>query len=338
MKILLSSHSFAPNIGGIETVSELLALEFCRAGHEVRVVTQTVPTDSAAWPFQVVRRPSAWELYRQLRWCEVYFQNNISLRTAWPFFFVHRPWIIAHQTWLAGAADRVGIAYRVKSFVVHFARNISISRAVASSLDVPSVVISNPYRDSVFCPMNEGPRDRELLFLGRLVSDKGADLLINALADLREAGVEPMLTVVGSGPEEAALRALVEKHALVEQVSFIGSKQGGDLATILRAHQVLVVPSRWAEPFGLVALEGIACGCVVVGSEGGGLKEAIGPCGLTFRNGSVASLTGALRTVLARPELIAGFRSQAEEHLHGFTPATSARQYLQVFEEALRGS
>ncbi len=52
-----------------------------------------------------------------------------------------------------------------------------------------------------------------------------------------------------------------------------------------------------------MALEGIACGCVVVGSEGGGLKDAIGPCGDTFRNGDAADLARVLGHRLRHPEL-----------------------------------
>ena len=70
--------------------------------------------------------------------------------------------------------------------------------------------------------------------------------------------------------------------SLAENVSFVGPKSGDGLAEILNQHQILVVPSRWAEPFGIVAVEGIACGCVVVGSVAGGLPEAIGGCGVNF--------------------------------------------------------
>ena len=82
MKILLGSHHFFPSTGGIETVSNLLAREFVAQGHEVRVVTQTA--GNGDFPFVIVRRPGIFELFRQVRWCDVFLQNNISLRTAWP--------------------------------------------------------------------------------------------------------------------------------------------------------------------------------------------------------------------------------------------------------------
>jgi hypothetical protein len=57
VKILLSSYVFSPSVGGIETVSALLAPEFVKAGHEVILVTGTGLEDETSWPFQVVRRP-----------------------------------------------------------------------------------------------------------------------------------------------------------------------------------------------------------------------------------------------------------------------------------------
>ena len=70
MKILLGSHHFFPSTGGIETVSNLLAREFVALGHEVRVVTQT--PGNGDFPFTVVRRPGPLELWRQVRWCNVF--------------------------------------------------------------------------------------------------------------------------------------------------------------------------------------------------------------------------------------------------------------------------
>jgi len=80
------------------------------------------------------------------------------------------------------------------------------------------------------------------------------------------------LTIIGSGPEEYSLRKLADDIGITGQVSFLGVKRGEESARLLNQHEILVIPSRWEEPFGIVSLEGIACGCVVIGSEGGGLK------------------------------------------------------------------
>ncbi len=86
MRILLSSHFFHPSVGGIEQVSLVLATEFERAGHPVKVVTATPESDGKKFPFEVVRRPSPSRLLELVRWSNIVFHNNISLRTFWPIW------------------------------------------------------------------------------------------------------------------------------------------------------------------------------------------------------------------------------------------------------------
>jgi glycosyltransferase involved in cell wall biosynthesis len=337
VKILLSSHAFAPAIGGIESVSELLAAEFVRQGHEVRLVTRTPGQEEPERPYPVLRQPGARALLGAVRWCDLFFHNNISLQVLWPLLCVRRPWAVAHQTWIARLDGRLDWRDRLKRFLLRFAAaNISISNAVARSLPVPSVLIPNPYRDDLFYTMPEVERTGDLVFLGRLVSDKGADLLLQALRLLKEGGLTPRLTVIGGGPEAEPLQALARQLDVAAQVDFVGPLGGQELARLLNARRVLAVPSRWAEPFGIVALEGIACGCGVVGSREGGLVDAIGPCGITFPNGDVPALAAALREALTRPDLAAKWAANAPAHLAAHTARAVAAAYLAVFQQTLR--
>jgi len=100
----------------------------------------------------------------------------------------------------------------------------------------------------------------------------------------------------------------------------------------------MAVPSRWAEPFGIVALEGIACGCAVVGTALGGLPEAIGPCGITVPNGDSSAMGQALRSLLDDDGLCADYRSSAIVHLARHSRSEVARSYLRVLESAARFS
>jgi glycosyltransferase involved in cell wall biosynthesis len=111
--------------------------------------------------------------------------------------------------------------------------------------------------------------------------------------------------------------------------------RGHELAEELNAHKVLVAPSLGNEGFGVVALEGMACGCVVIGSEGGGLREAIGPGGLTFPNGDVEALAVCLEKALFDAETIARCRSAAPAHLARHQPGPVAGRYLEVFSKVL---
>jgi len=331
VKILLGSHHFFPSTGGIETVSELLALEFIAAGHEVRVVTQTAGEGS--FPFPVIRRPGLLELQRQVRWCHVFLQSNISLRTLWPLLFVRRPLFIIHHTWIVNAEGATGGVERLKRFVLRYATSFAVSGAIAESLPVPSLRVANPYDDKIFKSSSAESRDRELIFVGRLVSDKGTDVLLEAL---KVSAAQPRLTIVGEGPERANLERQTAASGLAERVKFAGALKGEELATLLRQHEILVVPSRWQEPFGLVALEGIACGCVVIGSAGGGLAEAVGPCGVTVPNGDAPALAKAMDRLLSDPAERDRLRQHAAAHLARFAPRQVAHTYLETMERALR--
>lgn len=330
VKILLGSHHFFPSTGGIETVSELLAREFVAAGHEVRVITGTPGDPHLLYP--VIRDP-AFELLHHVRWCDVFLQNNISLRTLWPLLFVRRPLFIIHQTWISGPNDALAWQHRLKRWALRLATSFSISRAVADRLPVGSQVVGNPYDDRIFKLLPAAPRTRELIFLGRLVSDKGVSLLLDAL---KLVATKPRLTIVGDGPERGSLERRVANLQLEAQVTFAGSQHGESLAALLRQHQLLVVPSLWQEPFGIVALEGVACGCVVVGSAGGGLAEAIGPCGITFPNGDTAALARAISSLLSDPAECERLRQNAAAHLARFTPRGIAAVYLNAMQKALR--
>jgi glycogen(starch) synthase len=337
MKILLSSYVFAPSIGGIETVSALIAPEFIKAGHEVVLITLTRKEDDVPRPYPVIRDPSPARLFQLVRWCDVYFQNNISLVLAWPLLLVRRPWVVAHHTWIRPFGERYSLRARLKTFLLRYSSNATISRAIAERIETPSTIVGNPYSDQVYRARPEIPRAKELVYLGRLVSDKGVDTLIHALLQLRRWGLSPHLTIIGSGSEERALRQLARNLRVEHQVDFVGSKQPEEISRILNGHQILVVPSRMPEPFGIVVLEAIASGCVLVASRAGGLPDAVGKCGITYEIGDLQALTNALLFVLNEPAMRDDILQHAGAHLENFRPSVVARKYLGVFEEALQG-
>jgi len=315
-------------------VSRLLAEQWQRMGHEVTVATTTpspTPDDSC---YRVIRQPGAASVFGLVKWADVVFQNNISLRTAWPLAFIHRPWFVTTAIWLGTADQRGGLAVKMKSLALKRARNVYISRTVAAHVGLPGAIIPNPYDDATFRPFADIPKDLDLVFVGRLVSDKGVDILLQALAQLKHRGVKPNTTIIGTGSEEAGLRDMTRRLDLTEQVVFAGTQRGNDLSRMVARHRIMVVPSRWAEPFGVVALEGIACGCAVIGSIDGGLPEAIGPCGVTFPNGSADSLADAIERLLRDGRQLAAMREAATAHLAKHAPDVIARLYLEAFLKA----
>ncbi|HEX5758308.1 MAG TPA: glycosyltransferase family 4 protein [Thermoanaerobaculia bacterium] len=336
MRVLLYSPAFLPQVGGLEIHVATLAAELAAAGQEVAVVTRTPGTDGED-SYRVVRRPGPRELLRWTRWCDVFFQANVSLRGLWPLLVVRRPWVVSHHSWYRRGDGRIAWRDRLKRVLLRRASaSIAVSRAVAADLATPSTVIPNAYRDGLFHVLPDVERGRDLVAVGRLVSDKGIDLLLDALALLARQGVRPGLTVAGDGPERPRLEERAARLRIGGQVDFRGTVTGQALVRLLNAHRVLVVPSRYDEPFGIVALEGIACGCAVVGSAGGGLGEAIGPCGRTFPNGDVPALARALAELLHDPRARAACLDPAAEHLARHGSARVAERYLETLAAAVR--
>ena len=117
-----------------------------------------------------------------------------------------------------------------------------------------------------------------LLFAGRIQPLKGADLAVQALAELHDP--EAVLLVVGgpSGPdgdlELARLHELTAKLGLAGRVRFVPPQSHAELARYYRAVDVCLVPSH-SESFGLVALEAAACGTPVVAAAVGGLQSLV---------------------------------------------------------------
>jgi glycogen synthase len=329
MRILVCSIPFAPSIGGIQTISEILVSRFHSAGHEVRLLTQTpssVP-DTADYP--IIRRPSARALLRQVRWAEVVLHNNISLRFAWPLLMTRRPWVIAHHMW----SPRWG-AGGIKHFVTRFATNLAVSSAMARSLSVPVTIVPNAYADDVFTSYPNIRRSRDLVFLGRLVPSKGVPVILDALAALRAQGQIRRLTIIGGGPEDPALREQVSRLRLEEQVLFAGFKQGRALVELLNEHRIFIAPSVDDEPFGIVALEAIACGLIPIVADSGGLPDAIGPCGLVVPKSDSAALAEAIWR-LDDEALTARLRAPAQAHLKLHSPDAIAQAYLRVLSASV---
>jgi glycosyltransferase involved in cell wall biosynthesis len=333
MNILIGSYRFAPEIGGIETMSALMVREWSARGHVVRVVTMSAGDAPASAPgVEVLRRPTAAVLRAAVAWSHVYWQNNLSLELLTWAALWRRGRVVTHQTWTRRASGRLDWRDRLKRVLARVGRQVAISRAVAAELPGRPTIMPNAYDEQVFYPPErEEARLGDLIFVGRLVSDKGGHDLIDALARLAADGLRPRLTMIGAGSERGRWADRARETGVSAQVRWTGALQGAQLATELRSHRVLVVPSRWAEPFGIVALEGAACGCTVVGSRDGGLSDAIGPCGATFANGDAAELARVLANALAGR--LAVDASAREAHLAYHRAGSVAERYLALFEE-----
>ncbi|MGH9071500.1 MAG: glycosyltransferase family 4 protein, partial [Acidimicrobiales bacterium] len=167
-------------------------------------------------------------------------------------------------------------------------------------------------------PMPVAPPLR-LAFVGRLVPEKGLDVLLGAMSLAVGRGLDARLEVVGAGPEEERLRSMAA--ALGDRVSWCGALPPREVGAHLVAAHALVVPSR-REGMGLVALEALAHGRPVVASRVGGLVEVLRDSadGLLVEPGDEGVLADALmRLPLRAPtaEVLGAHRlaAVASDHL-----------------------
>jgi glycosyltransferase involved in cell wall biosynthesis len=174
-------------------------------------------------------------------------------------------------------------------------------------------------------------------FVGRLVPEKGADLVIRALARLP---VRVQLEIVGEGTERTRLELLAAQLGVRDRVIFRGSVPAALMPEALNRFDLLVVPSRtrrnWKEQFGRVIIEAMACGVPVVGSSSGEIPHVIGDPSLIFPEDDVEALARLLATLLANPERLRELGETGRRRvLAHYTQRRIAEQYYAVYQAML---
>jgi glycogen synthase len=177
------------------------------------------------------------------------------------------------------------------------------------------------------------PDELLVLLVGRLVYEKGFHLALDALAPVvrRLGGVR--FVVAGTGTAESELKRQARRLGLTGHGRFLGWVGDDMLHSLYRVSDLCIVPSIY-EPFGLVALEAMASGCLCVVADTGGLREVVpvdGTVGLRFPSRDATALRAVLERVLtddaARRQLVA----EAREHVLRFDWAEVARRTAEIY-------
>lgn len=174
-------------------------------------------------------------------------------------------------------------------------------------------------------------------YAGRLVQEKGVDLLIRACAALDG---EWELCLAGEGDQHAALAALATGLGIAARVKFLGRYASSRMPEFYNRLDVLVLPSRtqsnWKEQFGRVLVEAMACEVPVIGSDSGEIPHVIGDAGLIFPDGEVEALAGHLRRLAHDPMLRcqSGARGRQQVLAH-YTMGNVAEETVAVYASVL---
>lgn len=168
---------------------------------------------------------------------------------------------------------------------------------VHCGIDINSYTISQQ-------PEKQADKPVKLLYVGRLAAEKGVPVLLRSLIALKREGHEFHLTLLGDGPERAALEAEVEAQGLEQMVHFGGFASQETVRSTLQASDVFILPS-FAEGVPVSLMEAMACGVPVIGTNVGGVTELIehGVSGLVVAPSDEVALKNAIFSYLSNPAL-----------------------------------
>ncbi len=288
----------------MERFAEDLADWMASRGHLVTVMTHTHAAHDVdgGRPYRVIRESRSPVMASVLGSVDVVHVNGLSLKGIAGALLSRRRPVVTHQghqaicpTGLAWSRDaRCDIAVKAAARCtvcpqkgpagrakvrIHRAGaaaamvNVCISQYLSERANVPrSVTIYNPVADKAFkAEVGSHQRDDVIVFAGRLVAEKGLDVLLHAVAML--PGVR--LRIAGDGPMRSVWQRLAAEIGVGDRAEFLGAISFDELGELYANAAVVCVPSAWEEPFGYAAAEAMAMGRAVVATPSGALRELL---------------------------------------------------------------
>ena len=234
-------------------------------------------------------------------------RNHFTIYNALPFRYSER--LKAAEQRLIATASQVNVAeQRLKDTQSQG----DDSPATPLQLTSSTVAINDndPQKSSPLIAHSSQPNT--LGVVSRLEPIKGMDLVVPAFAEVLKAHPDTQLLVVGDG----SLRASMEQQAMelgcADHIRWVGRQPQEELPQWYSQMDIVLMPSR-SEGFGLTAIEAMACGCVMVASDTGGLPEVVrdGVCGLLHRTEDIADMAAKISALISNQELYDKLRAQS---------------------------
>ena len=368
MRVLYISDVFLPDIGGVEVLSGQFLSGLKRMGHQFIVATSHQLLDLPdltdydgieVHRFEFRRSlsqrdlKSMKEIVERLGALKRSFKPDlVHVASGVNTFFLERTRTIHPTKTLATlhdvifpGASRDGLLGRTFASVEWC---VAVSASLLSDLrnTYPetinhSSVILNALKMPALAPAPLILDPPALLAFGRLVPEKGFDVAIKAMLPIVARFPSARMTIAGDGAARPELEELARQLGVAHAIEFCGRVEPENIPTLINRASVVIVPSRWKEPFGLVALEAAQMARPVVATRRGGLPEVVldGETGLLVNADESASLANAIAWLLERPQIArrmgdaARARAQAEFSFDRF-----ANAYDELYRRLVAGA
>jgi len=233
---------------------------------------------------------------------------------------------------------------RAAGFVYRSARTvICVSERVRDQIESHpgtndnAAVIYNGVDPELFFPVRDELTSDTILSVGNLIPIKGHELLIRALAALRERYPRARLEIIGDGPERGRLQRLARALQVDGQVHFLGRQTRAQVAEAMRRCTTFALPSRY-EGLGCVYLEAMCSGKPVIACRGQGIDEVIqhGVNGWLVDPGNLKELSESLARLLRENGLRRRLGEAARQTVvHGYTLEHQAARLTAVYRDCL---
>ena len=221
---------------------------------------------------------------------------------------------------------------RTDLFLFESAYGREVFRAKVGDPGAAARVVHNGVTEAEFTPIAPDSQATDLVFIGELRALKGIDVLLEAMALLAQGGRRVTATIVGDGPDRAALQAQAAALGLAAQVRFVGAKPARAGFALGR---LLVVPSR-AESLPYIVLEAAAAAVALIATRVGGIPEIFGPDAADLvAPGDPAALADAIRTALRNPTAMRDTTLRLQARVRaGFSADAMAQAVLAGYADA----